>query len=300
MNNYCGMCGFSLDETALRAGRCPHCGAPIDSRDDVADIPTRPDAILADVPAQSPPYVAAAGFEAAGTRAESSDTLPERQESRLQEDIGRNRGRRSRRRRRPRGVSRIWQFAFLALVLFLLADLAVYALTQRNPLSVVVSPFTSSSASASSDASSISSAGSTATASGTSTAAATSQTPARTLPPGGATGPSGSPTQSAASAPTATPVPPTLSVSPTTFTLTTCPPVIDKPQFTVANTGGTPMSWSASAGGSGYAITPSSGSIDPGEHETVKVSNILRSGTVTITAPNAHDSPQQVRITCTV
>jgi hypothetical protein len=76
--------------------------------------------------------------------------------------------------------------------------------------------------------------------------------------------------------------------------------LVNKAQFTVANTGGTPMSWSASAGGTGYTVTPSSGSIEPGEHETVTVSNILRSGTVTITAPSAHNSPQRVSITCTV
>ena len=294
MNNYCGMCGFSLDETALRAGHCPTCGAPIDSPSDadVADIPTPPDAALAGLSALAPPY-AAARFEASGR----TNGLPGQREPLQQVDAGRHRDKR--RRRRSRRASGIWQFAFLALALVLVAAMAVYALTQRNPISIVVAPFTSSNASASFDSSST---GSTAAASGTSTTAPTSQTPAGTQ--GSATGPNGSPTQSAAatptSQPTATPAPPTLSVSPTTFSFTACLSVNNKPQFTVANTGGTPMSWSASAAGSGYTLTPSSGSIDPGEHETVTVSKVLRSGTVTITAPNGHNSPQQVRITCTV
>jgi cytoskeletal protein RodZ len=290
MNNYCGMCGFSLDETALRAGRCPTCGAPIESPGDadVADIPTRPDAALAGVSAHSPPYAAAARFEAASG---SANTLPGQREPRLQVDAGRTRDKGGRRRRRSRRVSGIWQGAFLALALVLVAAMSLYALTQRTPISIVVAPFTSSNASASFDVSSSSSAGSTAAASGTSTTAPTSQTPAGTQ--GSATGPNGSPPQS-------TPVPPTLSVSPTTFSFTACLSVNNKPQFTVANTGGTPMSWSASAAGSGYTLTPSSGSIDPGDHETVTVSKVLRSGTVTITAPSAHNSPQQVRITCTL
>src|SRR5215468_6060778 len=112
MMNYCGMCGFSLDEAALRAGRCAHCGAPIDSPGDVlgrgsaeiADMTTRPDA-LADASTLPLPYAPAA-LEAAGGGA---DTVPAWQDPLLQAGIGHNRERGWRRRRRSRGVSRIWR-----------------------------------------------------------------------------------------------------------------------------------------------------------------------------------------------
>src|SRR5215467_7605947 len=121
MINYCGMCGFSLDKAALRARRCPNCGAPIDRTSDVlglggadvADIQTRPDAAAstnANAPAQSTLYATAAAFEVG----RSADTLPQRQEPRLQEDASRNRERGLGKRQRSRRVSSIWQFAFLA------------------------------------------------------------------------------------------------------------------------------------------------------------------------------------------
>ena len=66
----------------------------------------------------------------------------------------------------------------------------------------------------------------------------------------------------------------------------------------VANIGGTSLSWTAT--GSGYQISPASGSLAAGGHETVTVTNILLSGSVTVSAPNAQHSPQRVSITCTV
>jgi hypothetical protein len=97
--------------------------------------------------------------------------------------------------------------------------------------------------------------------------------------------------------PTSTPTLPILSVSPTSITLTTCL-AVTQTQFIVANTGGTSLSWTAT--GSGYQISPASGSLPAGGHETVTVSNILLSGSVTVSAPNAQHSPQGVSITCTV
>jgi hypothetical protein len=96
-----------------------------------------------------------------------------------------------------------------------------------------------------------------------------------------------------------TPAPPILSVSPTSITLTTCL-AITQTQFTVANIGGTSLSWTASATGSGYQMSPASGSIATGGQTTVTVSNILLSGSVTVSAPGAQHSPQRVSITCTV
>jgi hypothetical protein len=60
------------------------------------------------------------------------------------------------------------------------------------------------------------------------------------------------------------------------------------------------LSWTASDTGSGYQISPASGSLAAGGQETVTVSNILLSGSVTVSAPNAQHSPQHVGITCTV
>lgn len=60
------------------------------------------------------------------------------------------------------------------------------------------------------------------------------------------------------------------------------------------------MSWSATPSVSGYQLSPSGGTIDAGLQETVTVNKINGSGTVTVAAPTARNSPQQVTITCTV
>jgi hypothetical protein len=58
------------------------------------------------------------------------------------------------------------------------------------------------------------------------------------------------------------------------------------------------MPWSASASVITYTITPSSGQLDAGAQQAVTVGNILLGGKVTVTAPGARNSPQQVTITC--
>jgi hypothetical protein len=88
-------------------------------------------------------------------------------------------------------------------------------------------------------------------------------------------------------------------ISPTAINLSACL-AITQAQFTVANTGGMSLSWTASDNGRVYQISPGSGSIAAGGQETVTVSNILLSGSVTVSAPNAQHAPQQVTITCTV
>jgi hypothetical protein len=40
--------------------------------------------------------------------------------------------------------------------------------------------------------------------------------------------------------------------------------------------------------------------LDGGKQQLVTVSGILLSGTITVTAPSARSSPQQVSITCTL
>jgi hypothetical protein len=68
----------------------------------------------------------------------------------------------------------------------------------------------------------------------------------------------------------------------------------------VRNTGDTPLSWSATASVTGYGLSPASGTVNAGSQQVVTVSGILLSGAITITAPGARQSPQQVRITCQV
>src|SRR5262245_37690492 len=164
--NYCGMCGYSLDEQALRAGRCPRCGVPFDIPNDelgpsmasLSDMPTQPVGMHAQLSARSPAYAAAA-YGAADVHDRGGETSPVQQEAPILAGGGPTRGRRRRRRGRSRRVAAIWQFAFLALVALLVTDVAIYALTQRNPISIALAPFTSSNASTSVNVSTNSSSG---------------------------------------------------------------------------------------------------------------------------------------------
>jgi serine/threonine protein kinase len=223
--------------------------------------------------------------------------------------VGAERHTRARREqpRRVPAVPVIWAVVLLSAVVLVLTGTAIYALASRGTRSIVLAPFTSSNAFTSSHASSSSSGGSASggasPVSGTSAGSTSSvpQTSTATPRPNSTAMPTASPSAggSPTPIPTATPVPPILSVSPTTITLTTCL-AITQAQFTVANTGGTSLSWTASDNGSGYQISPASGSLAAGGQETVTVSNILLSGSVTVSAPNAQHSPQHVGITCTV
>jgi hypothetical protein len=80
--------------------------------------------------------------------------------------------------------------------------------------------------------------------------------------------------------------------------LTTC--VAAQAQFTITNSGGEPFSWTATASAPGYRLSPSSGTLGGDEQVVVAVSGILFSGTITIAAPAAQNSPQSVTITCQV
>ena len=53
----------------------------------------------------------------------------------------------------------------------------------------------------------------------------------------------------------------------------------------------------------GYKFSPASGTVDGGDQESVTVDvglHLLTSGTVTVTASGAVNSPQQVTISCTL
>jgi hypothetical protein len=69
-------------------------------------------------------------------------------------------------------------------------------------------------------------------------------------------------------------------------------------QFTIANTGAVSLSWMATANGTGYKLTPDSGTLDGGKQQTVTVSQIGATGKITVTAQSARNSPQQVSVNC--
>jgi hypothetical protein len=218
---------------------------------------------------------------------------------------------RERRRTPPRvrPVPSVWALVLLSALVLLLSTLVISALAPRGTLSIALAPFTSFNAFGSSQAPSIStgkggSQGASAAGAGGASpvngASAGSSSPApqtstKTASPGSSPSPGSAPPP----APTATPGPPSLLVSPISITLTACL-AITKTQFTIANTGGTSTSWTASATGTGYQISPASGGIAAGGQVTVTVSSILVSGSVTVSAPAAQHSPQHVSITCTV
>jgi hypothetical protein len=296
MRTYCRACGFHLSETAQQTGRCPRCGTavPASAVTDLlglsdpasSELPTQPGTTrVGKPPAQPLPSAAAAAkMHAGATSVSSADTKPVPQGARIgegSEGVGRRPDQppHQRRKRRRWRAAPSWQFALLSAVLLMLTGAALFALGHREQLSIVVSPFTSSSANASSGASSNPSAGGATTAT---TVSAHSTAMATALP-----------------SPSATPRPATLTVTPSAFTFSACL-LANNAVVTVANTGGKRMTWSASANGTSYTISPSSGQLDAGTNQAVTIGNIVLSGSVTFTATSARDSPQHVSITCTV
>jgi hypothetical protein len=91
---------------------------------------------------------------------------------------------------------------------------------------------------------------------------------------------------------------PTLAVAPTKITILLC--VSTSAQFTVTNTGDGSMTWSASAPGTNYTISPPGGALEHGQQQTVIVSGISAGGKVTVAAPGAANTPQTVAISCTL
>jgi hypothetical protein len=88
----------------------------------------------------------------------------------------------------------------------------------------------------------------------------------------------------------------TLIVDPTAILLPRC--LLAQTHFTIANTGSAPFAWTATANVLGERITPTSGTLGGDKEQTVDVSRITASGTITVTAPAARNSPQHVTITC--
>ena len=261
-SRYCGTCGALLTPEALAAGHCLVCDAPTPEPLNLTDEPHQAGG--------SPDQASRA--EPSGRRGGAIWPTPQAPPA-------------------PRTSSGGFLRALglglgAALAAVLLA--ALLAVFLQRSFNITLAPFSSSGSSANSNSSSqsVSSAQETLTAT-----TAQGKAPTATTRPAAAT-------PSATLAPTATPVPATLSIQPTSITLSTC--VAAQTQFTVANSGGAPLSWSATASVTGYGLSPSSGTLNGGSQQVVTVSGILLSGTITVTAPEARQSPQQVSVTCQV
>ncbi len=98
--------------------------------------------------------------------------------------------------------------------------------------------------------------------------------------------------------PTTTPTAAMMTIAPSSFSSLLC--LNASAQFTLSNTGGSPLQWTASSSNANYTLAPNQDRLDPGKQETVTVNNINGSGTVAIQDPNAANSPQHVTITCTL
>jgi hypothetical protein len=142
--------------------------------------------------------------------------------------------------------------AALAALLAILLVGALFAVLCQRTFQITLAPVSSSDSSVSSNSSSQSFSSALATLTATTTQG---RAPTATARPSATT-------PTATTAPTATTVPATLSVQPTTITLSTC--VAAQTQFAVSNTGGAPLSWSATASVTGYSLSPTSGTLNGG------------------------------------
>jgi len=105
---------------------------------------------------------------------------------------------------------------------------------------------------------------------------------------------------------TTPPSPPVLEVTPQSITKTLCAGgQLTQATFTIQNGGGDTLKWTASSSNTKYSITPSQGVVAPGDSpQSVTVSNIFQSGTVTVSATDVNgnplpSSPQTVTVKCT-
>jgi hypothetical protein len=288
---YCGNCGRSFDPADLAERTCPYCGAAINRTGDLAfdDVWNS-----ARQPTQAPrnqPDPDALSFSASPTAPASGFGIHDPQSLTI-----------ATRKRYP-----FRPFALLALVALALLLVFGSALLLNNAHGRLPLPLGVGGAGA--DASQA-----TATYLATSSGAVSSPTSGvlsgGALPSPGATLTAGLPTPSASaspngtptptSAPTATPEPgqPALAVSPANVTIGVC--LGSTARFTVSNTAAGVMSWSTTGSRAAYKMSPQSGSLDSGQQQTVTVSGISASGSVTFAAPGADGAPQTVTINCTL
>lgn len=271
MQRFCGQCGSALDETANGTGFCPACGAPLDVDNTVTNAGNSPRTSTPgdDDGALTEPM-------AAGPASLVRTSVPLGRTALLAAG----------------GIVALLLVALIALVAARGAprqghrDPAISATHTPSAGSPTETRGTATPASPTSPAPSAP----VDTASPTGTATAT-DTPIATDTPV-ATG-----TPIAIGTPTAISLSPRLSVQPMKIDIAVCLGGA-KTQFTVANTGGGSLTWSATASDATYTLAPSSGTVNGGSQDTVMVSGISGSGTITIDAPGAQNAPQQVTITC--
>jgi hypothetical protein len=285
MARYCGQCGSVLGVASLLSGRCATCGAEFDPSEETYDVQAM---LVADDqtqevirPASPPVEVSTAELAGIVDGANSGDHAAGAGERYIWTP---------RKSSQPRTQAAFWTFALLSSGAVLVAAIGLFFLTQHGALTSILTPFSSPSPGVASGVPGTG--GSTAT-------TGSGQHPVPTATAGGAvataTSPSGTPTAT----PTSGPPPPALSVNPTSIPIRVCSgPVLVPVNFTIGNTGGSPLHWTASANVPGYKITPSAGTINSGLQENVAVSGIVKSGTITISAAAATNSPQQVNIKC--
>lgn len=280
---YCGSCGESFDPADLAERTCPNCGAAINRTGDLAFDDVWDSARNPTQAPQSTPD--ADSFSASPTAPAYGFGIRDPQSLTIATQNGRS----------------IRPIALLALVAMALLLVFGSALLLNYAAGRVLQSVGGTGADV---------AQATATYSATSPGAQSSPTNSSlsggAQPSPGATLTAGLPSPSASpnetptpeGAPTATPAAgqPALSVSPTTITIAVC--LGSTTRFTVTNTGDGVMTWSGTGSRAAYKISPQSGSLDNGQQQTVTVSGISASGSITIAAPGADGAPQTVTITC--
>ncbi len=127
-------------------------------------------------------------------------------------------------------------------------------------------------------------------------------TPGNAASPTPTTSPTPSASPTSTTNPTPTPAPPVLVVSkPSSPNIIACQsPNGATSTFSVANSGGSPLTWTATTPDVTYQIDPATGTLAPGTQQSVSVSHIHTTNSVTITANGAANSPQTVTIRCLI
>ena len=284
---YCGNCGRSFDPADLAERTCPYCGAAINRTGDLAFDDIWDGAQSPTQAPQNQPDPAALSFSASPTAPASGFGIHDPQSLTIMT-----------RKRYPFRPFALLALVALALLLVFGSALLLNNAHGRLPLGVGGAGADASQATATYRATS---SGAVSSPTGGALSGGALPSPGATLTaglptPSASASPNGTPTPT--SAPTATPEPgqPALAVSPASVTFAVC--LGSTTRFTVSNTAAGVMSWSATGSRPAYKIAPQSGSLDSGQQQTVTVSGISASGSVTFAAPGADGAPQTVTIKC--
>lgn len=281
---YCGNCGATFDPALLVGRTCPSCGMSINQTGDI----TFPNAMdVTGEPTRQPQ----AGADALSLS--SHPTLPEHGYTDTRTHIA-----------PPRRISRTLPIvlALIGLALLLVggSEILLNSVTGGKvhlpglPAGAIGGPQAT-------DTLSVSQATSASSTAGAQTGPLASPTGSPFAgTPGAGTPITGTVTPDATVTATVTPTPgqPTLAVTPSSIGLFLC--LGASTTFTVTNSGEGGADWSATASQQGYKISPQGGSLYSGQKQTVTVSSISASGSITFTAPDAANSPQTVSINCTL